>query len=63
MIDKVHLKQDNKEAILDLRKKELEAWEFLKFAKKEKNEKGFETGRFGWCLICRKGADFYCKEQ
>lgn len=26
------------------------------------NELGLESGRFGWCLVCRNTADLYCKE-
>ncbi|OMJ89408.1 hypothetical protein SteCoe_8405 [Stentor coeruleus] len=29
---------------------------------KTTNEEGFEAGKFGWCSICRKTADFYCKD-
>ncbi len=41
---------------------------FLNFYKKIylanpriKNEKGFESGNFGWCVSCRAAAEFYCK--
>lgn len=27
------------------------------------NEKQEKNGRFGWCIMCRKGADFYCKDS
>ena len=27
------------------------------------NEYNYENGRFGWCYICRKKADYYCKER
>jgi brefeldin A-inhibited guanine nucleotide-exchange protein len=27
------------------------------------NERGFISGNFGWCFICRNKADFYCKES
>jgi brefeldin A-inhibited guanine nucleotide-exchange protein len=27
-----------------------------------KNEKGCESGLFGWCYICRSKADFYCNQ-
>lgn len=27
-----------------------------------KNEQGHLNGRFGWCLVCRKPADYYCKD-
>ncbi len=26
------------------------------------NEYNYESGRFGWCYICRKKADYYCKD-
>jgi hypothetical protein len=26
------------------------------------NEKGDAAGRFGWCIICRKAASYYCKD-
>ena len=26
-----------------------------------KNEKGFSSGNYGWCYICRNTADFYCR--
>lgn len=26
------------------------------------NEKGFKSGIFGWCFMCRMKADFYCKD-
>lgn len=25
------------------------------------NEKGIGAGKFGWCMVCRKAADLYCK--
>ena len=28
-----------------------------------KNEEGNEAGLFGWCVISRKKADFYCKDS
>ena len=27
------------------------------------NEDGISSGKFGWCVICRKTADFYCKDS
>lgn len=27
-----------------------------------RNEKGEAAGRFGWCIMCRKGAGYYCKD-
>lgn len=26
------------------------------------NDEGYVSGKFGWCCICRKKADFYCKD-
>jgi hypothetical protein len=26
------------------------------------NEKGETAGRFGWCIMCRKSASYYCKD-
>jgi brefeldin A-inhibited guanine nucleotide-exchange protein len=26
------------------------------------NELGIESGRFGWCIVCRNTSDLYCKE-
>lgn len=26
------------------------------------NEIGVESGKFGWCIICRQGAPFFCKD-
>lgn len=26
------------------------------------NENGSQNGLFGWCVICRKEANFYCKD-
>lgn len=28
-----------------------------------KNEQGEDSGRFGWCITCRKAADYYCKDS
>ena len=26
------------------------------------NELNNESGKFGWCTVCRRGADNYCKD-
>ncbi|CAG9330937.1 unnamed protein product [Blepharisma stoltei] len=29
----------------------------------EINEDGIPAGKFGWCVVCRKAANFYCKDM
>lgn len=27
-----------------------------------KNEHDIESGKFGWCIVCRNAANLYCKD-
>ena len=66
LIDHVELKIGNfeDEVILDLNKENLKEVNDIKKKELElENEKQHISGRFGWCIVCRKTANYYCKEK
>ena len=68
VVDKIQISLENKKDffITDLSKHYLDKIDIsdLKLNLQDiQNELGFKAGLFGWCTICRKEANYYCKEK
>ena len=68
IVDRAQIKSENEKGyyITNLSKENLEKVDIesvIQNQKEIKNEKNIIAGLFGWCTICRKTANFYCKEK